>query len=1257
MPNRTLDLNGTWRLAWHEADPDPDTDPRARPRRGRIDAPVPGDVHEALLSAGRIEEPTAADNVTRLGWIRQQAWWYERTFTRPKGRARAAELVFHGLDYFADVWLNGRHLARHANMFRPLRVDVTGRLADENTLLVRVHSHLPRALLARLPSPHAIHCGFHGARATMSPDLTALRPYMRKMQCSFGWDWTQDLCTCGLWRGVELRVYDRGCVDRVQVRTDALKRDEAALTVRWRARNFLSRQQEGRMRVGLYPQGSEAPAAEFERAVLLAPGATEHAVSGVLSHPRLWWPAGYGPQNLYEARCALSVEGRVVDEARTTFGVRAVEIDERPRRARGAYRFTYRVNGRPVYLNGANWVPANIIPSRVTPSHYRHLLSRLVDGHMNYLRVWGGGFYEDPVFYRLCDELGIAVWQDFMFSCAEYPDFDEGFVEEVRREAEEAVLALCNHPCILTWCGNNEIDQQRRSAGARAGRPNGRFYGERLFYEVIPEVLDKLGASAPYRPSSGCVGAHARDPEGYLNPLHGATHLQLGHLGDTSWVKRMPSFLNEWYVPGAPPVDKSMQAFLPDGARAWENPVWRVHDFRNLNRGFEQAFVQRVAGPRALGFDEACYFWRVQQAETVREQLELQRAHRWENSGSCFWMFDDAWPSHAWSLVDYYGREKPSYYAMKRASQPVLPVALDRGREVEVRLVTDPLRSTRGEVRAQLVTFTGETVHESRWSVRAEANSAVAVGRLGPRALRGVDRSAVALRLGYYERGRLVSENRKFLDRLCRLKLPQAEVRVREHKRNGQVRAVTLRADTYARNVALTCTDRDLHLAENWFDLFPGRTKTVRIDPPVRAGSVSVDWQNRPGRPSAALRAADDELRVVAGASARTRFDLFNPTDREQVYRLEARAPDSWRCEPAGVERTLDAGASATVPVRVHAPLAAARMQETAHLCVELSGSQGAERMRIPCAVGPPLALEVDSDARSLTLTARNRSETELRPVVLAARWEDARQGLRERRSPVRTLAPGAETRMAWRVGKSALPWSVEAEASGPEGAQEATRLWLPGGASRFLKRLHATPLGTEPPVARPVGQAGRARLTTAQGYRIDEDSPSPPVRFLGGARPEALVFFHYSAEALRIDALVLGERVHLAPGHEPVYFGTSLELALAAGEEPGFEAVVGLRRGGRTEAALRCVRGRRKADRPERHGVRLDAVPGPAGRAVAYRAVVPWGAVRSGLKPKPGRTVRYSLAFIRKRTEAVKVHDGIQGTKDPGLYGTLRLG
>jgi len=407
-----------------------------------LPATVPGCVHTDLHAAGKIGDPFHRLNEKDQQWIENASWDYRTVFqvdAATLARDRV-ELAVGGLDTWAELFVNGASVLATNNMFRAYRVDVKPRLkAGDNELVIRFRSPIEAVQAAY------DHLGYMLPAANdQGKEMVSM--WSRKAPYHFGWDWGPRFVTSGIWRPIALESWNSARLDDVQVFQDKLDAGAAALTLKVR----VVAARAGKAHLTVVADGKTTLATADANLVV---GENELTIAAHIDRPELWWPNGLGPQRRYALLTTLSGADRASLDAHTTrIGLRTIEVVHEHDKL--GKTFFIKVNGAPVFMKGANWIPADSFVTRMTEARYRQLLQSAADTHMNMVRVWGGGIYEDDRFYDLCDELGLLVWQDFMFACSMYPG-DAAFVENVRHEAIENVRRLRNHPSLALWAGNN----------------------------------------------------------------------------------------------------------------------------------------------------------------------------------------------------------------------------------------------------------------------------------------------------------------------------------------------------------------------------------------------------------------------------------------------------------------------------------------------------------------------------------------------------------------------------------------------------------------------------------------------------------------------------------------------------------------------------------------------------------------------------------------------------------------------------------
>ncbi|MFI7703183.1 glycoside hydrolase family 2 protein [Nonomuraea sp. NPDC049480] len=582
-----VDLTGTWHLA--------DGTP----------AIVPGVVHTDLLRAGRIPDPYLGDNESELHWIGRTEWRYIRTFTWEPNEHERHELVCEGLDTIATVELNGTIVGHAANQHRTHTFDVTSLLCPgANELAITFASALEYAERQE-PRPHVNQHPYNA---------------VRKMACNFGWDWGPDLVTAGIWKPIGIRSFTGARIASVRPLATAASVSFVVDLV-----------------PGPAPVTVTARLGSDVRTVEVPAGRSQVTVPVTVERPRLWWPRGYGDQHLYEA--AVTLDGQ--EEWRGRVGLRTVELDT----TGGA--FIVRINGQDVFVRGANWIPDDAFPTRVDHERYAARIADATEAGINLLRVWGGGIYESEDFYRLCDEAGVLVWQDFLFACAAYDE--ELLWAEVDAEAREAVTRLSQHPSLVLWNGGNENLWGYEDWGWKE-QLSDRSWGAGFYNDLLPGIVAELDPTRPYIPGSPySTAGRPNDPS--TGPIHiWDVWNEKDYL---AYAEYTPRFVAEFGFQG-PPAWSTLTAAGAIHQKAEDGNG-------KLERGWRGHFPDPA--------DLTAWHWTTQlnQAHAITFAVERFRALAPHCRGVILWQLNDCWPVVSWAAVDGYGRRKPLWYALRRA--------------------------------------------------------------------------------------------------------------------------------------------------------------------------------------------------------------------------------------------------------------------------------------------------------------------------------------------------------------------------------------------------------------------------------------------------------------------------------------------------------------------------------------------------------------------------------------------------------------
>lgn len=770
----------------------------ARPDIDWMDASVPCDVHTQLMRAGRIEDPAVGANDVSTRWVEKQIWVYRTVFSVTAKDLSAAilELVFQGLDTYADVYVNDVFAAHFENMFTEHRVDLHACAKEgENRLSVIFYPFSECSTRKALPD------GFWTNYSTE-------RAYARKAAYQVGWDWTPRVCTVGIWRPVALCTAPVCSLDGLQMQTVALDPQHDRATLRLSAQYRPADGRDLHLRFSLWQEdGTQCAAAETSQESTLL----------TVEKPHLWWTQDQGKPYLYTLRGELvDAAGHVHDAVSRKVGIRTIELKYEDPQTKEA-RFQMVLNGRPIFARGANWVPASNRPAALTEEDYTALLCRVRDANMNTISLWGGGIYEADCFYDFCDANGLLVWQYFMFACGEYPDFDEAFVGNVEEEVAHVVRRLTGHPCIALWIGNVECTMLCEKIGLE--RP---MYGRALFDEKIPAWLHALDPDAVYIPSSPWG-------QGLANEMQtGDRHnwnVWFDDVPYTEYCRDTTLFASEFGLHGAPSMQVYRMATGQDEPQLESFAVQYINRDQSLDR--MTYYLDAYTGhPKTLRDH-------IVQTDLI-QMMALACAcghyrHRFPAcAGALVWQLNDCCYAHSWSLVDYCGIPKAAWYAVRQAFAPV-SVYLEECADDVTRIwaMNNGSQDVDALLSLEVGNFLGERSLTETLPVRLPAGTSQCVrtvragGRFYPNAIL-MNRTRL-----YYLAVTVDGMQRpfvRFYEKPKDLLLPPLQLDV-----TWQEDRVTVCAKVFAQFVHLEGELDGFEIEDNYFDLLPGTKRTLRF--------------------------------------------------------------------------------------------------------------------------------------------------------------------------------------------------------------------------------------------------------------------------------------------------------------------------------------------------------------------------------------------------------------------------------------------
>lgn len=669
----------------------------------------PNDVHSTLLAAGKITDPYWRDTETSLDWIHESTWFAYKTFILNDDLDGEYVLTFDSIDCHAIITVNDIEIGHCENQFLRYDFNITSALhPGKNTLSVHFQSNSKIAKAKQKAFPFPVPYIDWNCRI---PNYN----FLRKAQCHSGWDWNIALSPLGCYGDINLRKVSFTQLNDVlfkQHHSEGLVTLEVSLA-------FES--------FGVCRTSASIDVAGHivYSTVQAYPGRNQATLMLKIPSPELWWPVGYGEQILYTATLCLGDE-----ERQYTIGFRDVELIDHKDEI--GHRFAFSINGHEIFMKGANWIPADALPSRATPEVVRDLLQSAVDANMNMLRVWGGGQYEHDWFYDLCSELGILIWHDFMFACNLYPAADKAWLDLVRREARQQIRRLSSQPCMTVWCGDNElIGALNWFEESKSDRDRYLVMYDRLNHALEEAIADE-DSGLPFWPSSPSVG-RLNFGDGWHDDTSGDMHFwDVWHSSKDFEHYRtvQPRFCSEFGFQSLPSM-RVIESFTNPEDRNVSSHVMDVHQ---RNPGGNSRIVETLSRYFHFpdGFEEMVYLSQVSQGLAMKTAIEYWRVSKPRCMGTLYWQLNDTWPVASWSSLEYGGAWKLTHYLAKRFYDPILVTAQpDKNNEEIIILASNDTRNVVSlSIELKCVNVTGGIKTIGEHTVDCPTDRAIEVARL-----------------------------------------------------------------------------------------------------------------------------------------------------------------------------------------------------------------------------------------------------------------------------------------------------------------------------------------------------------------------------------------------------------------------------------------------------------------------------------------------------------------------------------------------
>ena len=765
-------------------------------------ASVPGNVMTDLLDHKIIEDPFIQTNEEKAQWIATKNWEYKTTFSLNDSILKKENIYlnFEGLDTYTTIFLNDSLIGQSNNAFKTFTFDIKKLLKEENELYIYFTKTDEKEEVAERKNPYKLPEG--------------RRIFTRKAQFQYGWDWGPKLNTSGIWKDVSIKAWNDFKIDDIFIRQEKLTSKKANLVAEIIIECDLDLDPDETIQSEIKIIIDEK---EIIREIELSKGIHTYKIPLEIKNPKLWWTHNLGNPYLYNFNFQLISDGQIKDEKTLKKGIRTIKLISKKDSI--GQSFYFELNGKALYAKGSNYIPQNSFQNKVTNEHYEKLLSDVADSNMNMLRVWGGGIYENDIFYDICDEKGILVWQDFMFACAMYPG-DKAFLENIKEEAEQQVKRLRNHASIALWCGNNENSEAWDRWGWQENRTNQEkkeIWDDYLvvFDTILPKIVAKFSETDYWETSP---------KYGRGNPLYEFE-------GDAHdwWVwhdeyhfeyleKRVPRFMSEF----------GFQSFPSFETLKYINQ----NDTINLNTDAIKAHQKHVKGFRLIdeymirdykkpiNDEDYAYVSQLLQAKGIIMGIEAHRRAKPYNMGTLFWQLNDCWPAISWSSIDYFGNWKALQYKAKKAFENILISSIIKNDSVKTFIINDTFTSLRGNLNLKVIDFYGKEIGSDSKEINVSENSSQQFYSFS---LKNIDKKNTFLVVEFNS-----EKSHFFFESPKNLNLPKGEI-LQEISKTENGFSISLTSTVLQKDVFLYIKEKGF-FSDNFFDILPNTTKTVHFN-------------------------------------------------------------------------------------------------------------------------------------------------------------------------------------------------------------------------------------------------------------------------------------------------------------------------------------------------------------------------------------------------------------------------------------------
>lgn len=788
-----------------------------------LKAVIPGSVQTDLYLNKKVGEFYYRLNENDIQSIGNKKWIYTTNFNLSESEfsKNNIEMVFNGLDTYAEVKLNGSIILNADNFFRVWNVNVKQ--------LVKLKDN--RLEITFYPVPDSIN----NIKKSLPFNLLDDNVYVRKPAYHFGWDWGPVLITAGIWKPITINSWNNAKLIDLQIFTKKIAENQAELELVYEIEST---------NPGEYSLKTinETTGETFDKTCLLEKGMNKIGVNLIVDNPRLWWSNGLGEAFLYSFKGELEYKNDIVESISKKYGIRTVRLVQKPDSL--GKSFYFELNGVPVFAKGANYIPLDMVVTNPKEKDYKNIIKQTLEANMNMLRVWGGGFYENDIFYELCDENGILVWQDFMYACSMYPG-DEKFLENAGVEAIQNIKRLRNHPSIVLWCGNNENyigwkDWKWPKKFSKTDSATVWNDYEKLFHKLLPDIIKEYDPDRDYWPSSPKHGwGYPVNADGDVH-YWGVWHAQepFENFGKKEFIGR---FMSEYGFQGCPEFN-SIKKFTDSTDWDIKSDVMKLHQKHRIGYPVIDKYLKWYYN-QPKDFQSYLYLSQLNQALGIGYAIETHRASMPHCMGTLYWQINDLYPVTSWSSIDVYGNWKALHYKVRDLYKQIIIVPQTDNDILNVKIVSDKLTEEKGKLKLKLMDFSGRIISEVTKEVSIKENSSKIYYETSLEKMLGAKRpNQVVLVTELMVDDKTIYSGTKYFvhPKDLELELPQI-TSTKESTQNGYL--IKLKSDKLVKNVFISFENIQGKYSDNYFDMLPDVEYNILFTPEkpdVKLGEVKL---------------------------------------------------------------------------------------------------------------------------------------------------------------------------------------------------------------------------------------------------------------------------------------------------------------------------------------------------------------------------------------------------------------------------------